>query len=66
MGLSIDFWKSKKKLRNTTGRNTTWGVFKAYVVFVAVNRGYDAYFRNGLVMGYADCKCSLGLVETSK
>ena len=23
---------AKKKLRNTTGRNTTWGVFKAYAV----------------------------------
>ncbi len=23
----------KKKLMDTTGRNTTWGVFKAYVVF---------------------------------
>ena len=33
---------------------------------VAVNRGYDTYFRNGLVMDYADCKCTLGLVETSK
>ena len=25
----------KKKLRNMTGRNTTWGVFKAYVVFLS-------------------------------
>ena len=24
------------------------------------------YFRKGLVMGYAECKCSLVLVETSK
>ena len=23
----------KRKLRNMTGRRTTWGVFKAYVVF---------------------------------
>ncbi len=23
----------KKKLTNMTGRNTTWGVFKAYVFF---------------------------------
>ncbi len=23
----------KKTLRNTTGRNTMWGVFKAYAVF---------------------------------
>ena len=25
--------QAKKKLRNATGRNTTWGVFKADVVF---------------------------------
>ena len=36
------------------------------MVDVAVNGGYDTYFRNGLVMGYADCKCSLDLVKTSK
>ncbi len=33
---------------------------------VVVNCGYDTYFTNGLVMDYADCKCSSGLVETSK
>ena len=33
---------------------------------VAVNHGYDTYFGNGLVMGYADCKCFAGLIETSK
>ncbi len=32
----------------------------------AVDCGYDTYFKNGLVVGYADCKCSSGLVETSK
>ncbi len=26
-------------------------------VCVAVNRGYDTYFRHGLLTGYADCKC---------
>ena len=31
---------------------------------VAVNRVYDTCFRNGLVMGYADCKCSLSPVTT--
>ncbi len=33
---------------------------------VDVNHGYDTYFRSGLVMDYVDCKCSSGLVETSK
>ncbi len=33
---------------------------------VAVNRGYDTYFGNGIVMGYAGYKCLKGLVETSK
>ncbi len=31
----------KKKLRNTTGGNTTWGVFKAYAFFYKV----VMYFR---------------------
>ena len=35
------------------GRATTRGLFKAYVVFVAVSRGYDTCFGKGLVMGYA-------------
>ncbi len=29
----------KEKLRNTTGRNTTWGVFKAYAGFFYLNIG---------------------------
>ena len=29
----------KKKLRNTTGGNKTWGVFKAYVVFFVTTQG---------------------------
>ena len=33
---------------------------------VAVSRGYDTCFGKRLVMGYADCKNSLFLVETSK
>ena len=33
---------------------------------VAVNHENDTYFGNGLVMGYADCRCLAGLVETSK
>ncbi len=36
--------------------------FKRYV---AVNHENDTCFGNGLVMGYADCKCLAGLVETS-
>ena len=33
---------------------------------VAVNHENDTCFENGLVMGYADCKYSAGLVETPK
>ena len=33
---------------------------------VAVNHEYDTCFKNGLVMGYADCKYFAGSVETSK
>ena len=33
---------------------------------VAVNHENETYFENGLVMGYADCKCYAGLVETLK
>ena len=43
MRRTIDFWEScpwrpwtRKKLMNTNGRNTMWGVFKAYVVFLMV------------------------------
>ncbi len=39
LGRSIDFWKpclwTTEKLRNTTGRNMTWDVFKAYAVSLA-------------------------------
>ncbi len=40
----------------------TWTI----LVFVAVNHENDTCFENGLVMGYADCKCCVGLVETPK
>ena len=33
---------------------------------VVVNHENDTCFGNGLVIGYADCKCLAGLVETSK
>ena len=33
---------------------------------VAFNHKNDTWFGNGLVMGYADCKCQAGLVETLK
>ena len=33
---------------------------------VAVNCGYGTCFGYGLVIGYADCECFVGLVETSK
>ncbi len=29
-----------------------------FIGHVAVSRGYNTYFRKGLVMGYADCKTS--------
>ncbi len=32
--------QAKKKLRNTTGRNMTWGVFKAYVFFFFTQYNY--------------------------
>ncbi len=37
-----------------------------FMFVVAVNHENDTCFGNGLVMGYADCKCSAALVETSK
>ena len=38
---------------------------KRHVFGDAVSRGYDTCFEKGFVMDYADCTCSLGLVETS-
>ncbi len=36
------------------------------VMVVAVNHENDTCFENGLVIGYAGCKYSAGLVETPK
>ncbi len=41
-------------------------LFFLFICNVAVNHENDTCFENGLVMGYADCKCYAGLVETSK
>ncbi len=37
-----------------------------HVHIVGVNHEKDTCFEKELVMGYADCKCFAGLVETSK
>ncbi len=47
--LTIDL--SKKKLRNTTGRNTTWGVLKAYVVFFITIRTCHRDFKVPPIFG---------------
>ncbi len=54
MGHTIDIWEAcnlsmdlpKKKLRNTTGRNTTWGVFIVYAFF------YVMVWRHGVTWHY--------------
>ncbi len=54
--------------RYLIGTCLTWIVMQiaCQILCVSVNHGYDRYFGNGLVMGYADCKYLAGLVETSK
>ncbi len=40
----------KKKLRNTTGGNMTWGVFKAYVVIRLLQKSaLEYYIKYGLI-----------------
>ncbi len=53
---------SKLHFADKTGET----VIREPIHLVAVNHENDTYFGNGLVMGYADCKCLVGLVETLK